>query len=70
MTFWESMALTIILILTVLNYYNIQDVRSNQDRHLSLFRLFEKRIERVEKQCRDVDKFINRNEEDESCQQY
>lgn len=64
MTFWEAMALTIILLLTIINYYNINDIRSNQDRQLSLFRLFEKRIERVEKQCRDVDKFIHRNEEE------
>lgn len=64
MSFWEAMAVTIILILTVLNYYTINDIRSNQDKHLSLFKLFEKRIERVEKQCRDVDKFIHRNEEE------
>lgn len=63
MTFWELIAVTIILILTVLNYYTINDIRSNQDRHLSLFRLFEKRIERVEKQCRNVDKSIHKNEE-------
>lgn len=63
MTFLESMAVIIILILTVLNYYTINDIRSNQDLHLSLFRLFEKRIERVEKQCRNVDKSIHKNEE-------